>query len=497
MADTRQEEYKKGGDDIVSTFKRFILEATELTEPLPKYEADTRKRDCSLRRIARTENMLSGVLSTVVARNANRSFSLVGGARQVSKYSNILHDLNGGEGWHDFVTKLSTAYYSTNFGYGAEIAFDNELPASMYSFDSTRTKLLGVGGDTDGNLIYQYPKKGNINKYKRGEFIHDNSMPAIEFDLKNAGMCAIERCLTASQTIAGVMQYYLDKVSVAPSQGIVHFKGIELDEFKRAVELAEEEQRSSNATIYKGTMSLFTRETTSDISLVSFSDLPDNFTYETFIDVIMQVYALAFNYPVGQFWSIASGSFGRTGEMEVQEQMATEKGELEFAISLQGQLHKWFLPPTVTFKFDIRNDSGDLVREAVRTERIAQATEMVGSGIITAEQARTYLAQHGDIPQEWAETLGNDVENELSIVREDFRKSAMENSAMMSRMIKSGDPIISYTWNPEAKFYPVNLFEDKNIRRSTIEGIYKYEYPRGAINVLYQDLDDATRKKVF
>lgn len=467
---------------------------------LQEYKKDMRERDEGLLKISRTEKLLSGVLSTAVSRDKNRAWSLTGGSRLVSEYGRKLHSFENGS-WREFISMASQNFYSTNVGYNVEIGFDsfNGIPETCWNFDPKRILL----NDNDYPLVYNskssFTKNSKIG-FEYSEFLHGNSMPSSEEEFYGLGFCAVERSLVIAKIVIGLLEYQLEKLGVAPPKGFMLIKGATHDEFEQAVADANEEMKNNQVEYYRGVLALITENTNAAIDLVAFSELPENFELAEFIDIVMQSYSLAFNYPVGQFWSIASGSFGRTGEMKVQEQQATAKGELEFSLSIQEQLQKKFLPTSVQFSFDTRNDSGDLVKTEVGKIELQKIFDMYKApsngqqGMLTREEARQLLAEKGFIPKEWAEQQNDIVEQDLKQIRENI----LSNGQLVSRIAKLPDePIICYRYNGIDTLDNINI-SSRRINWRMANYLSQLDFPTsGNVSVIFESGHDAIKKKVF
>jgi hypothetical protein len=469
---------------IISMIQRSDIE-------LPKYQADTRERDNALLHFYRSEPLLSGVLSSAVSRDKNRGWTLTGAARQVSSYGSKLHNVHDNEGWRTFVSLNATAWYSTDLGYISEIGFKTKggVPETMWHMDSSR---LRMSGQPKTPMIY-YPQTGKVF-LKREEYIHGNSMPSIEEGMKRAGYCAIERALEFARLMIGLNRHNLEKIGVAPPKGILLGKGITKTDWQRAVDQANEDSENLGNLVYKGVMMLFSNNPDAALELIALSQLPDNFSLKQFVETIMQGYALAFGYPVGEFWAIETGSFGRTGELEAMQQQATAKGELDFALSFQEQLQTYFLPSTVNFQFDQRNDKGDLVKnttDKVKFDMIIaayQAKDSVGENLISKEEARILLSNIGVIPDEWA----TDDEKETTSDLQEVRKRALETPEVLRAAYDFPDePIVSYYYGQT----PGNI---NNYRRNDDvmrKVMGTYTFPVGFVTVLWDRGENAITKR--
>lgn len=482
MAINSKQERFTNPQDTIAYLLRLVSKANQ---QLPAYSADTRKRDEALLRFVRSESLLSGVVSSAVSRDKNRGWTLTGGARQVSSYSNKFHSVNYDLGWRQFVSLNATSWYATNFGYASEIGFRYKGgPAeTMYHIDPTKCILQ----DDPKKPINYYPPTKKI-PLRRGEFIHGNSMPSVEEKMRRAGFCAVERALEFTRLMIGLSRHHLEKLGVAIPKGIVLGKGITQTEWEQARAMIDAEKEASDREYYEGIMMLFSKNTDADLKLIGLSELPDNFSMSTFIDIIMQGYALAFGYPVGEFWSIASGSFGRTGEMKEQQQQATAKGELDFALSFQEQLQKYFLPESVNFQFDQRNDRGDLVNIEVVEKKFNMINEGVKSTLYDKEEAFKLLAMENIIPADWTETEEDVSTSDLQETRE---RMLSRPEILRALKYSPSEPIVQYTYNPKFDF-AMPVMKTRDLRVAS-----HYEFPVGKVEVLWESGEDAFRKRIY
>lgn len=517
--------------------KYFMAMIERFDQAIPPYTSDTRKRDEALQKFVRSENLLSGVLAAVISRDKNRGWSLTGTARQVSSYGNKMHGLHNDMGWRHFVSLNSTSYYSTNFGYINELGFEtrNGRATTMWNMDPTKCYM---SGNPKKPVVYvSNSRRGDI-LLSPDEFIHGNSMPSIEEEYNGIGLCAVDRVLTFTRIMMAINSHNLEKLDIRPPKGILFGKGITQREYSSAVEQAEEEVKNMGAKAYAGIMSLFSDKSDASLQLIAMSELPENFVLRDFVEMIMQAYSLAFGYPVGEFWAIESGSFGRAGEMKAQTEQATDKGELEFALSFQEQIQRKFLPETVHFKFDQRDDKGDLVRAEVLRQRMEMIWETYGVDIalalqsptggeeqeveeldengnpvvdeegnvvmtttttpvddpmdrklLTREEARKLMAQYEFMPQEWTE-----VEEDLTVTDlQEFRERTRGDINFCKHVARNmSEPVVLYHSNPLAgKHYsaPISFNATKLLN--------EYEFPQGYVTVLWEDGNEFFRKRVF
>ena len=258
MATSIQSQYKKDENRKLLLQNMYHV-ISEFDVTLAPYSHDARRRGMDLLMFSRSEPLIAGVLANVVQRDINRSWMLTGSASKVKKTARALHSVNSEKGWRDFISRLSTSYYSTNLGFAAEIGVDDRgRPATMWSFDPT-TLLLNEG-ETFRMEYYPNNYAGNKVMLKNYEFIHGNSMPSVEEDLDGVGFCAVERALMMVRVAIGLFQHQLEKLGVAPPKGLAIFKGFDKDDYEQALADAEEDMTSTEVEVFRNILAIFTNQ---------------------------------------------------------------------------------------------------------------------------------------------------------------------------------------------------------------------------------------------
>lgn len=492
----------QGNDDALDFLGRYLFQIKSSAYELPMYKADTRERDRALIRFAYSEPLLAGVLSSVVSRDSNRQWSLIGPARSVAVWARKLHDADEGLGWRSFVAKNSSAYYNTNIGMVAEIGSDrNGVPQKLWSFDPTNVRLSGKI-NPEQPFMYYYPSTGKIDLYRK-DVLHQNSMPNIQEKMASAGFCAVERSTLMAKIMLGLIYHQLEKLDFAPQRGLAIFKGFMRDEWEQAKAEAEAQMKNRDASYYRGILSIFTNNSDAAVDLLGFSNLPDNFQMMDFIEIIMQAYSLAFSYPVGEFWAIQSGSFGRTGEHQLQQQQATAKGELEFAKGLEEQLQSWFLPPSVDFSFEQRNDTGEfnklqmiqakstMLLDMFAASRQGEEEGQASENLFSKDEIRQLYVESGIIPPEWTSQEAEEVDYDLSQMRDRI----YSNPHLMKRIVQTpNEPLVCYRWGPKNDYLGTR-------NRATNMEVAKYlsnlTFPHGDIEVLANYGGELLEKRTY
>jgi hypothetical protein len=470
-------------DNDEMMFRRIINMVTRSDQVLPPYEADTRKRDEALQHFWRSESLIASVLAASVARDKNRAWTLTGGARLVSNFAKKLHTVHNNEGWRQFLSLNSTAWYSSNLGYVSEIGVDgNKVSDTMWHVDPSRLRMTGARDYP----MYYYPATGK-KKLRRETYIHGNSMPAVQEKLNYAGFCAIERALLFTRLMIGLHYHQLEKLGVAPPKGILFATGVGRQEWDSAVANFQQEKENQDTATYDGVFGLFVKDPNAKLDLIGLSELPDNFNLRDWLDNIMKAYSLAFGTNIYQFWTPESGTFGRGREIDAMRKNTTYMGELEFALSFQDQIQSYFLPPSVLFDFNMRNDDDTLAQEEINALVIANIKSMKDSELIDAQEGRYLLAKSGILPRDW---IAGIEDKSLTVTDLQHVRQRARDNFEIRRFAKTypDEPIITYSYNSKREIIGNYDAPDK---------LYEYEFPNGNVEVLYKNGDEMLRKRAY
>lgn len=498
MNNSIQSQYDLNTEKGQLAFLQHIVRMVEkVDEAIPEYSSDTRHRDKALLNFVRSESLLGGVVSSVVSQDKSRPWKLVGPARQVSTYSNKLHNVNMGQGWRSFISKMAQSWYATNLGFAAEIGFrsKNGPAETLYSFDPTKLRLTG---NAEYPLVYYKRSNtplgpsalsGDGIYLRNSEFLHGNSLPALEEELNGAGYCAVERALNFTRILIGLSSHLLEKLGIAPPKGILHGKGITRKEWESGIEQSQEAMDNANISVYRDVITLLTSNEDAALELIGLSELPDNFDLANYVEVFMNAYALAFNVSLYSIWMPASNNLGRGSEAKSSLENAKIRGELDFSLSFQEDIQTKFMPETVNFTFDNRTDA----HEAERIERDHKYTTMVKEmmeiqteegGLISKEQGLQLLAQQGIIPNSWADNVSEELET--TDLQESRKRALHTPSVQRAAYYNPDEPIVEYIYNDntERRFSP------------SISNLGQYYYPEGKVRVLFERGSSIT-KRVF
>lgn len=420
----------------------------------PNFGVDTREYDAWLLDFANSEPHLAGILSSVVSKDKNRAWQLVGGKRQVALFGDRLRNVEGGLGWRHFISLQSRAYYNTNIGAITEVetvtgnAGDPML--SLYHVDSTRAKLTGK---FETPLRY-YPLKGKVQTWERLEFFRTVSNPDIREDWRGVGFCAVNRCLSLTKMMIAVYEHDLEQLGAEPPKGFLVGEGVTQQVYNEAKRAREEARRNGQSNFAVDVLALLPRQEIgkTNVQFIPYSNLPTNIAnLEQLTYLLILGYSLCFGYDAQEFYPVQGGAFGQDAQAFLQSEKATYKGEADFSLEHQGHIQAT-LPPTVLFEYDRNDARGDLLEiqtQATYTTMLnglyAQQSHL--ESVISRDEYRYLLANKGVIPNEWTDQTD---EVELTTDTERLRRLYRDNESLIRAAERFADePVQLMRFDPK------------------------------------------------
>lgn len=386
---------------FMSTYK-WTKQAIEAD---PGYEVSSRIRDKWLRKFVRLEPNLIGVLNTVVDIDKNRGWRMIGGRNQVLSFTDMLHNFKaapGLYGWRPSISVASTSFWRSDMGTVVELGrvSRNGPLAALYTVDPTKCQLTG---DNKYPLEY-YPEEMSTKpiKWRETDYVRVAGMVSDEDKYHGLGYCAVSRCVQLAQLMMAVYEHDREVLGSSAPRGLLTLNGIGETQWKDAMQAREADLEGRDFDYFGNLAVLASRGGAIEAKMLALSQLPTSFNLREWMDMLIYGYALCFGIDPSEVWPVQFGALGRGTETEIQSEKASAKGRVEFVLGFQEQLQE-FLPPTLDFLFDQRDDKGDLLKAEVNQAKVKVVADMFSPGMILADEARVLLANDGIIPSEWTE----------------------------------------------------------------------------------------------
>lgn len=523
---------EKDADQIFWSIYEWVKKA-ELEAPT--YASDNRIRDAWLRTFVKQEPLLNGVLSSCVSIDKNRGWTLEGGARQVEKYTNILHNVENGLGWRYFASLEASSYYGSDMGSIAETerelkpAGGAPLPpiVSMYFVDPTRARLKPK------NRLTYYPQGRAKQEWEAYDFFRVTSMPSTDERFLGLGYCAISRSLELAMIAVSIWEHDMEKLGAKAPKGLMLLQNISENQWDTAMQARKEKMHDYEQQYYSNVAVLATEgPDTIDAKLIALSNMPENMNRQEVVNTTMYGYALEFEFDPREFWPVSSGQLGTATETEVQHKKATGKGGMNFALGMQEHIQK-NIPDALNFQFEQRDVDGELADinlMQAKIDAIAKvasiqtntstsrpvATEQTPKPDETTDMQRDaltdLLGEVGQAAQPVTSTLDTTGSGMVGISPGVSTSSGQETAITRDevRIMLAEAGIIPHEWTvyeEEVQASDLESSEDETLRsnihiqRAAMlfpnEPIVRYHFPSNRLTILFKEGNDVFHRRSF
>jgi len=251
--------------------------------------------------------------------------------------------------------------------------------------------------------------------------------------------------------MVSVFEHYREQLGSKAPKGILTINGggVTLQQWLSSLEESKAELSVLHREYYAGVQVLVAPQGSEiKVELTSLSKLPQDFDYQTFVNLIMYGYALEFGYDPREFWPVSGGSLGTGKETETQHRKATSKGGLDFSLGFQEKLQEE-LPPTIDFEFEQRDVEGDALEIALNKAKweiidgMYKAVNSSGEALITHEQAMQLLVEAKLVPETWTMQ-----EEDTTATDTDDMGEVLERARVQSAIAKFPDQdIVQYSFS--------------------------------------------------
>lgn len=477
---------------IFAGLMTFIKRTTEQLE-IPDYIPYSMPRDQWLQEHWALEPHWAGVVNQTVLVDSSRAWTFTGGRNQVRRFSNVLHNADGGKGWRYYFRRESAAYRLTDMGSNTEwgrpgaigpiqgiyhldsskcvwTGFDREMPPDQMALLDRlivrRDNLIERGGPEKAVAEYQqaiteltkawavmeYHAGGETVYYPKGQFFNVSSMPSPLDEYNGLGYCQTSRAWDLVRLFYAVLAHDQELVGARMPKGILFLHNVSETQWADMLASRADKLDGMNRLYYGGLQIIATEGgETPDGKLLALSQLPANFDRETFINQTMYGYALVCGYDPTEFWPVSSGALGRGRETDIQHRKASAKGALEFPQGWADRFNRE-LPPTLAFEFEVRDAEGELLDAEIAqawanvAKTLNEAGATFGPPLLDRQLTLKLLAENSHILNP------DDVEIMQEAVATDESDADATERAMLKPQVRRAierypdEPIVQYSW---------------------------------------------------
>lgn len=428
----------------------IILQLALAVEEAPPWGSN--QRDPYLREFWKTEPFLAGAIYSVASRNAAFRWEVSGPPRQVRKARRMLNGADFGDGWQQFVMKISVDLLTCDNGAFVEIIRparvkmngkmltavkmrDEEGEVRWFvptetgqplavpddvafkAQDSPMDAPIGIAhldagrctrtGDPEYPVLYR-DRNFKLHRLAWWQVIMLNDMQSPELTMNGVGLCAVSRMLRQAQTLRDIAIYRQEKVSGRFSRAL-YLTNVDADAVQDAIAMAEANADSRGLTRYMQPIIAqhIYPEAPVSVEKIELASLPEGFNEDMAMRWYIAVLALNFGVDYGFLAPLPGQGLGTATQSEVQARHARSKSSKLFMADVEGKFKsKGLFARSTTFHFKEVDPEEEQERDEARRRRAETRAIRITSLEISPAIARQIAHDDGDLDERYLEVLG-------------------------------------------------------------------------------------------
>jgi hypothetical protein len=387
----------------------FMLSQANLALPseLPPYwslrfgVAAYWSRDLVLRSTILHESFWAGAVSKAATKAAAKSFDLTG--PRSGRYQEMLLDW-GGDGYVPSQQRGMIDYLCSNNGEFWEIVRVSSAAGSriigLVHLDSLRVIRTG---DPETPFLF-VDLRGIYHELKYYQAFDLVDMPDPAAASLGIGHCAAERAYDYIYNMAGMSQYFKEKITGTGATSLDLVTGLSSPQLQDLFVTGSAEAKSKGFRRFQGRIigGILANVDVKHIT-IPLRELPDGYDREKELMIAQLSYANAIGCDPQDINPVlmARGALGVGAQAVVLSEKAAGFGVAARDKHMTHIINKYLLPDSVTFAFKERDLREEKQQADIALVREQTRASMIAAGEVTAEQARQMAVDSDDMPREF------------------------------------------------------------------------------------------------
>lgn len=349
-------------------------------------------RDYKLRMYARAmyNTLFMGAVNNLANEIASTPWQLYG-KRNRDYYHKLLLNAEFGAGWRAFVKKVVTAYCVYDFGVPIEIIGRGDALKPISGRVEGIATLDPLYCELTGNIQYPLIYRSERGGYHRMEATRVRRIvdsPQIDRVGYGRGQSSLSRYfgIMYAQILMG--RYNVEKLSDLPPAGIVLLNNV-AGNFKDIIRQYEADRRADGQNVWRNMLDIQSfDQNEASIDFISFSQLPDNFDYDTRMRHDYNLVALSIGVDPQDVAPLSGGSLGSGQQSHVLDAKSKRKAPAILMAELQTLCNMDVLPAYLEMEFTPDDEEGE--KQEAETAQIW--VNVAASAKLTDDEQRQLLA---------------------------------------------------------------------------------------------------------
>lgn len=355
-----------------------------------------RLRDLVLRATPQIENMWASAVAKAVTKEAAIGFDIDDSAGRPRVGENARSMLLWFDGaWTDGISKHLQDFLLTNNGAFIEVERESKTPWSravaLWHLDSLYCRRTGL---RDYPVVYA-DRDGHEHQLRYDQVLCLVDMPSPSRTMLGSGQCAADRAWETILKLYAVETYFREMITGGGRLEIHIVNGISDGQLDDALNHADEKSRAKGFVVYRGSTVIPTMkmDTPPSVITIPLAKIPAGFDVEVALRDAYLRYANALGVPVQDVQPLSGQGLGTGTQTTILAEEAEGYGRAAWRRKLLHAFNQIVLPRGLTFGWSNSNDIPEQQRRATMLATKSKvATDLVGAGVLTVDEARAWLA---------------------------------------------------------------------------------------------------------
>lgn len=326
----------------------------------------------------------------------------------VEHFQDVLQAAEFGSGWGNFLSMVLLDYLTQDFGAVIEVIGpgepDQELTGAVTGLAHLDSGRCYATGNPEYPILYLSLETNTLHKMHSTRVIRLVDMPDPDERLFGSGQCALSRIIAVVNREILIGRYIESSLDDKPRPGIIVASGMTEAQRNLWTLSYNKEQSTDEQPVWGKTLWFYSvaLDQKVEITPVSFSEPPEKFDFEKYVQIHVNAIALALGVDKQEVWELGNGALGSGAQSVILAQKAQGKAFGDIISSLERIFNTGVLPDKMTFTFKYRDSQADQTQAAIDSTLIQTATAMhgmvnaAGKGIFSDLEVRRYLANQSE-----------------------------------------------------------------------------------------------------
>lgn len=366
-------------------------------------DTEGREKDIVLTSTLKSERTYwASAVHTAIAQEAAMSWLVKSDVDQrMKRGQDLLHTINGKQGWVEFMQRHLRDYLLTNNGVFLEVVRATAAPAS---------KIIGLvhlashkchrTGDVENPVVYE-DMLGRQHVLKAHQVLFASDFTESSDDSLGRGMCAAERAYDKIRLLQAIEGFIYGKLTGTKTVALDFIMGITKPQLDQALVTGEIQKMQNGAIHYKGITVVPFMGDKLEWKRIPFMDLPDGFNRELETKLGLMSYALALGMDFQDLYPEAvPGGLDSSAQARKLHEAARGKGLAIWEKWWEWVCNEFILPQNTSFVWSERDFAGEKLQAEISQMKTGDIKTKIEAQLLTPQQGQRILVEGEELP-EW------------------------------------------------------------------------------------------------